>query len=536
MKMCIIYLASPRLFTTGCNNTGHSRYIVLKASLMCTRRVLPNMDIIVFHEDYTDEDIRNLPSGIVFEKIDFSGFEDIYNRELSSRRGYLMMCRFFSGVVQTHPKLQGYTHYIRMDDDSYFLEPYITDELIQQFSTSDYVFRSVFRENKPQQSLYEFTMQFIDRQINIVRKTQIKNALVSRGFINRLGQYSGVAPYNNFHMSSLRIWSHPLIRSYIESIERSGGIFRYGWLDANIHAMIINIFPFIIPELSIKSCTSFGYRHNHHVSKIGNVDIICDETIPFYPTWLDTTILPEEHDTPTINFSHSNSIVFTTFANTDYMPLDRIVSYAKNFGIFDQIYPHTELDFPAFFEKHREFIHSNRLNGFGLWIWKPMMILERLLALNPGDILVYTDAGVHLNKQGVPRFIEYISMLKDSSKSIVSFATFFKNNYYAHPDAIASYFPEFKCENYNYHYAGTMIVKHSESSIKLIQEWLSLCENYTYLSHTRGDRDNGLYNLCLSKHSSIVQSIYPDEVQPENGDWLLLKAFPFHYRRIRPSR
>jgi alpha 1,2-mannosyltransferase len=277
---------------TGRNNTGHNRYTVLKASLIGTRRALPNMDVVVFHEDYTDEDIRNLPSGIVFEKIDFTGFEDIYNCELPSSRGYLMMCRFFSGIVQTHPKLLGYTHYIRMDDDSYFLEPFITEDLIEQYGSSDYVYRSVFNENKPQQSLYEFTMRFIDRRMNILQKIQIKKALVSTGVINNIGQYTGMAPYNNFHMSSLRLWSHPLVRSYIEAIERSGGIFRYGWLDANIHAMIVFIFPYIIPELSVRSCTSFGYRHNCHVSNIGDVGIFCDETLPFYPNLLDTTILP----------------------------------------------------------------------------------------------------------------------------------------------------------------------------------------------------------------------------------------------------
>jgi hypothetical protein len=271
---------------TGRNRTGHLRYDVLRASLMIARRVLPNTDIIVFHEDYTEEDIQKLPPRIVFEKIDFRGFESIYNRELPTSRGYLMMCRFFSGVMQNHPRLQPYTHYMRLDDDSYFLEPYITESMVEEFCKNDYTYRAIFYEAKSQQTLYDFTSQFLDRKINILQKIQLRKTLISRGFLDPSGHYTGLAPYNNFHLSSLRLWKHPLVRDYIQAIEASGGIFRNGWLDANIHAMIIFIFPHVIRELSVKSTTIFGYRHNTHVSPVGKLTAFCDETLPFYPTFM----------------------------------------------------------------------------------------------------------------------------------------------------------------------------------------------------------------------------------------------------------
>lgn len=285
MRVCIVYLASPRDFMTGRNRTGHLRYTVLSASLMITRRVLPNLDVIVFHEDYTEEDIRGLPPGIMFEKVDFRGFESIYNPELPTSHGYLMMCRFFSGVLQYHPKLQPYTHYLRMDDDSYFLEPYITETMIQEFCQSDYTFRAFFHETKRQQSLYEFTMRFLERKLNIVQVLQVRSSLISQGFLTSAGQYTGLAPYNNFHLSSLRLWKHPLVVQYIQAIETSGGIFRNGWLDANIHAMIIFVFPHVIRELSVKSTSIFGYRHNTHISPVGKLTASCDETLHFYPTF-----------------------------------------------------------------------------------------------------------------------------------------------------------------------------------------------------------------------------------------------------------
>jgi hypothetical protein len=47
---------------------------------------------------------------------------------VNASKGYMMMCRFFSGIVQKHPELQKYSHYIRLDDDSYLTDPYITEK------------------------------------------------------------------------------------------------------------------------------------------------------------------------------------------------------------------------------------------------------------------------------------------------------------------------------------------------------------------------------------------------------------------------
>ena len=280
MSLCIVYLASPRNFTIQ----GDSRYNVLRASLRIVRKVLPNIPVVVFHEDYTEEDIQGLPSGIVYEHISFAGCESIYNPALPNAYGYLMMCRFFSGVLQQHPRLQAYTHYLRLDDDSYLLEPYLTERQVYSLLTHDYVYRAMFREVKPQQSLYEFTMRFVKRYVrNSVQMLSIERSLVARKIVTESGQYTGFAPYNNFHLSSLRLWNHPIVRRYIADIELSGGILRYGWLDANIHAMIVFVVSRVMPNVSVIPCTTFGYRHNHHICPLGSIDTLCDMTIPFYP-------------------------------------------------------------------------------------------------------------------------------------------------------------------------------------------------------------------------------------------------------------
>lgn len=293
MSVCVVYLASPRSFMIE----GHRRYDVLRASLQITRRRFPDLPVFVFHEDYTDEDIQGLPSGIVYETIDFKGFESLYNRALPNSYGYLMMCRFFSGILQAHPLIRSFTHYIRLDDDSYFVEPYITEDQMKILLGHDYVYRALFREAKPQQSLYEFTMKFIRTIVGSSDVLAIERSLVSQKIVRKNGQYTGIAPYNNFHISSLRLWRHPVVAQYIHAIESSQGILRYGWLDANIHAMIVfALSPIVTKDTSAVFYTGFGYRHNHHVCPLGSLDATCDMSIPFYPIDDETS---ETRESPT---------------------------------------------------------------------------------------------------------------------------------------------------------------------------------------------------------------------------------------------
>jgi hypothetical protein len=256
-------------------------------------------------------------------------------------------------------------------------------------------------------------------------------------------------------------------------------------------------------------------------------------------------------------------LYFVTFANTDFMNLDRIINQAKDFNMFDYCLGLTEKDIPEFIEKHKEFIDCYN-HGYGLWIWKPKIILDTLNKMNENDILLYCDAGMWLNSNGKSRFKEYMTLL--NNKSIITFSSSYKYiaQYFVKNDAIMSYYPEFNNEYNISQYAGIMIIKKNAESIQLINDWLHLCENYYFLdkfpsiqypelSHFRGnDCDNGLFNLCLSKHKTIYTTIYPDETNLYTSDgiqivhaidknnyheidWSQLDKMPFQCRRITPK-
>lgn len=277
MNFCIIYLASPRSHHIFNDPNQESRLELLNGSLNITRKLFPTTDIFVFHEDLEDGDIPDFAELI---QVDFSGKEDIVNPKLRRPYGYLMMCRFFSGIVQQHPKLQPYTHYMRLDDDSYFTEPYLTEDYVKtHLLKHDYVYRSVFSDIQDQKTLFDFTLNFLRKEGYASHIPTLLKEL-ERKYIVRNGEYTGIAPYNNFHIASRRLWDNPMVQRYIQTLDESNGILKLGWMDANIHSMIIYILTLFI-GMKIHHESSFGYRHNRHVSRMDSMAVDYIESLPF---------------------------------------------------------------------------------------------------------------------------------------------------------------------------------------------------------------------------------------------------------------
>lgn len=89
--------------------------------------------------------------------------------------------------------------------------------------------------------------------------------------------------------------------------------------------------------------------------------------------------------------------------------LRRLRRQAKRFG-FDPvktlIVDETGLD-ASFRERTRDILKPE-VRGYGYWSWKPQVILQALSKMDDGDILVYADAGCHLNPRGRDKLLSYI--------------------------------------------------------------------------------------------------------------------------------
>lgn len=254
---------------------------------------------------------------------------------------------------------------------------------------------------------------------------------------------------------------------------------------------------------------------------------------------------------------------FISFANNGYMNTERIFNEAQDSGFFETISIKNENNISDFINKHRKFIKKNK-DGYGRFIWKPKIIFDALNTINEGEFLVYSDAGSHINKNGKKTFEEYLNRMSDE-KPIGIFST--SDNYtikeYVKRDIIMHYYPEFDTqENVTYAYAGIIIIKKNNFSLKFIEEYKNLVENYSFLDNSMSknykesdiyignDGDNGIFCLCVMKHKNNVVflgqneiMIYKNGIQYHHLDvdeqtelnWNVLHDKPFQARRLRPT-
>lgn len=281
-RICVVYLASPR---THIHNKGFMglekptpKIEILKESIKTTVDYLPNYPILVFHEDFIKEDLEGIRRAakdrkVKFIKIDFKHYKghDNLNEWMKKQKGfvegrpagYRMMCRFFSGVMQNHPALTPYNYYVRMDHDSFFIEPKALDieECAKKYNF-DYLYRSVWTDHKEKEGIWAFTKKYAKQ-----------NSLSLDGFralkmLNLRGEFNGRAPYNNFHISKISFWRRKDVKKYLKAIENVDGSLKSHWHDTNVQSMLLGLFCPVVVEK-----TDFGYMHNMHYSLPGSLRI-----------------------------------------------------------------------------------------------------------------------------------------------------------------------------------------------------------------------------------------------------------------------
>jgi hypothetical protein len=85
-------------------------------------------------------------------------------------------------------------------------------------------------------------------------------------------------------------------------------------------------------------------------------------------------------------------IVFVTFADGKKFTSDRIADETRKLEFFDSIVEHSADTLgPNFTCRFSEHLKIER--GYGLWAWKPYVILQTLDLLEQGDVVFYADSG-----------------------------------------------------------------------------------------------------------------------------------------------
>lgn len=125
-----------------------------------------------------------------------------------------------------------------------------------------------------------------------------------------------------------------------------------------------------------------------------------------------------------MNSSTNSNKHFITFGCAQFQrAVDRITQEARALGVFDTITGIHQKDLTndlEFWAKNGRFIAENP-RGFGYFIWKPYILLQKLQACQENEIVVYADAGCTLNPQGLPRLNEYFDIVQKSEYGLIGF-------------------------------------------------------------------------------------------------------------------
>jgi len=219
----------------------------------------------------------------------------------------------------------------------------------------------------------------------------------------------------------------------------------------------------------------------------------------------------------------------------------RIGKEASRFNLFDTIVTATEETLRSdhdFWSKHGRFIETSP-KGYGYWIWKPWLIKKALASMSTGDILVYADSGCTLHVSGLPRFLEYIELVKEHGA--LTFQTEHLEEEWTKMDVIQALKAQALMKTGQIH-ATTFLLQKTEATVDLVDTWYTLACNYSLLDDTPSKAPN-YAGIKDHRHDQSMWSILckqrgiysiPDETWAFASDKKKAQIYPiWAQRKIR---
>lgn len=118
---------------------------------------------------------------------------------------------------------------------------------------------------------------------------------------------------------------------------------------------------------------------------------------------------------PQIHFASFGSL--PNYSNA----VKRIEREARESGYFDTVTIYTQENLPGLSELNG-FISKNK-RGYGYWVWKPLVILDRMAHAAPDDIIFYADAGCGMctNDKARASWKEWVALVESHPTHRVCF-------------------------------------------------------------------------------------------------------------------
>lgn len=189
---------------------------------------------------------------------------------------------------------------------------------------------------------------------------------------------------------------------------------------------------------------------------------------------------------PRYNLLYDYSINMVTFSDGEIYSYKRILEEGIKSRYFDKIFCFNKNNLDSnFLEKHQNFIQENK-RGFGYYIWKPKVILQALNNIGDGDCLFYSDSGNTILSGSGAILNRYLSQLeKTGPKSMLLFKINFLSKNWTKRETVTylenKYNTKFDLDDYMFT-ACLLVLRKNEFTLKFIQEWLEIMENYELIN------------------------------------------------------
>lgn len=160
--------------------------------------------------------------------------------------------------------------------------------------------------------------------------------------------------------------------------------------------------------------------------------------------------------------------------------VERIGREALHSGAFDEIHTFTDDDVrrlsPTFADRHAGILRPD-IRGFGFWIWKPFF-LSHVLSDTSCDVVVYADAGCHLNlgtKSPIARLHNYVDIAGEYGMFVMNLGRFTEEQW-TKADTLArlGLSPD-QCSS-SQRLATMFVLAKTHNTLDFTREWLAIAE------------------------------------------------------------
>lgn len=205
---------------------------------------------------------------------------------------------------------------------------------------------------------------------------------------------------------------------------------------------------------------------------------------------------------------------------------------------FDKIHLFSPTDIDPVF-KFRIYDPIKYYRGGGYWIWKPYFVKKVMDNIAYGDVLIYSDSGCEINKDGRQRFKEYIELLITSQTGTLDFRLPHKEYKYTKQEVFDYYNCNTEIIDSNQLHSTVLLLKKCSHTIRLVNEWYIASVKYPFLFT---DETRVMQRPVFLEHRhdqslfSVIRKIYGATIiHDETGyyDHETGHAYPFWAMRIK---